>query len=44
MTTCSVVEAAGVAHGKGMQSYFCMMAIRLLELERKLTRDGIIAA
>ena len=23
-----VVEAAGITHGKGMQSYLCMMAIR----------------
>ena len=29
-----VVEAAGVAHSKGMQSYLCMIGIRLLEMRR----------
>ena len=35
-----VVEAAGVAHGKGMQSYLCMMGIRLLEMRRILKTTG----
>ena len=37
-----VVEAAGVAHGKSMQSYLCMMAIRLLEMRRLLKPTGSI--
>ena len=31
-----VLEAAGLTHGKGMQSYLCMMAVRLLEMRRVL--------
>ena len=37
-----VVEAAGVAHSKGMQSYLCMMGIRLLEMRRVLKTTGSI--
>ena len=37
-----VVEAAGVAHSKGMQSYLCMMGIRLLEMRRVLKPTGSI--
>ena len=32
----AVIDAAGVAHGKGMQSYLIMMAVRLLEMHRIL--------
>ncbi len=31
-----VLQAAGLTHGKGMQSYLCMMAVRLLEMRRVL--------
>ena len=37
-----VIEAAGLAHGKGMQSYLCMMAVRLLEMNRVLKDTGSI--
>ena len=37
-----VLLAAGLAHGKGMQSYLCMMAIRLLEMRRVLRETGSI--
>ena len=30
------IKAAGLSHGKGMQSYLTMMAIRLLEMHRVL--------
>ena len=29
-----VLETSGMSHGKGMQSYLCMMAVRLLEMRR----------
>ena len=29
-----VLDTAGLSHGKGMQSYLCMMAVRLLEMRR----------
>ncbi len=35
-----VIEAAGLTHGKGMQSYLCMMAVRLLEMRRVLKDSG----
>ena len=38
----AVIEAAGAAHGDGMKSYLCMMAIRLLELRRVLKPTGSI--
>ena len=38
----SVIGAAGLAHGKGMQSYLIMMAVRLLELRRVLKPTGSI--
>ena len=38
----SVIEAARQAHGKGMQSYLIMMAVRLLEMRRVLKSDGAI--
>ena len=37
-----VLEAAGFTHGKGMQSYLCMMAVRLLEMHRVLKDTGSI--
>ena len=37
-----VVDAARLAHGKGMQSYLIMMAVRLLELKRLLKPTGSI--
>ena len=37
-----VLEAAGLTHGKGMQSYLCMMAVRLLEMRRALKDTGSI--
>ena len=36
------IEAAGHTHGKGMQSYLCMMAVRLLEMRRVLKDTGSI--
>ena len=38
----SVIEAARQAHGKGMQSYCIMMAVRLLEMRRVLKPTGSI--
>ena len=38
----SVIEAARQAHGKGMQSYLIMMAVRLLEMRRVLKDAGSI--
>ena len=37
-----VLQAAGLTHGKGMQSYLCMMAFRLLEMRRVLKDAGSI--
>ncbi len=36
------LEAAGMTHGKGMQSYLCMMSVRLLEMHRVLKNTGSI--
>ena len=38
----SVIEAARQAHGKSMQSYLIMMAVRLIEMHRILTPTGSI--
>ena len=38
----AVIEAARQAHGKGMQSYLVMMAVRLLEMRRVLKPTGSI--
>ena len=38
----SVIGAARLAHGPGMQSYLTMMAVRLLELKRVLKPTGSI--
>ena len=37
-----VLETARLSHGKGMQSYLCMMAVRLLEMRRVLKATGSI--
>ena len=37
-----VLQTAGLTHGKGMQSYLCMMAVRLLEMRRVLKDAGSI--
>ena len=36
----SIIDAAGVAHGKGMKSYLIMMAVRLIEMRRLLKDTG----
>ena len=38
----SIIESAGLAHGKGMQAYLTMMAIRLLEMRRILKPSASI--
>ena len=38
----SIIESAGLAHGKGMQAYLTMMAVRLLEMRRVLKPTGSI--
>ena len=38
----TVIDAAGLAHGKGMKSYLVMMAVRLLEMRRVLKPTGSI--
>ena len=35
-----LLQAAGLTHGKGMQAYLCMMAVRLLEMRRVLKDTG----
>ena len=37
-----LLETAQLTHGKGMQSYLCMMAVRLLEMRRLLKDTGSI--
>ncbi len=37
-----LLETAGRTHSKGMQSYLCMMAVRLLELRRVMKDTGSI--
>ena len=37
-----LLDAAGKAHGKGIQSYLTMMAVRLLEMRRVLKATGSI--
>ena len=37
-----VLQTAGLTHGRGMQSYLCMMAVRLLEMRRVLKDTGSI--
>ncbi len=38
----SVIEAARQAHGKSMQAYLIMMAVRLIEMQRVLKETGSI--
>ncbi len=38
----SIINSAGLAHGKSMQSYLTMMAVRLLEMRRILKSNGSI--
>ena len=38
----SIIDAAGLAHGKGMQSYLVMMTVRLLEMRRLLKPTGSV--
>ena len=38
----AVIDAARQAHGKGMQSYLIMMAVRLLEIRRLLKPTGSV--
>ena len=38
----AIIDAAGLAHGKGMKSYLIMMAVRLLEMQRLLKPTGSI--
>ena len=40
--TAHVLQAAGLTHGKGMQSYLTMMAVRLMEMRRLLKPTGSI--
>ena len=37
-----IIDAAGLAHGKGMMSYLIMMGVRLLEMRRILKDTGSI--
>ena len=37
-----IIDAAGLARGKGMQSYLIMMAVRLLEMRRLLKPTGSV--
>ena len=40
--TAHVLQAARLTHGKGMQSYLTMMAVRLMEMQRVLKPTGSI--
>ena len=40
--TAQVLKTAGLTHGKGMQSYLTMMAVRLMEMRRVLKDTGSI--
>ena len=40
--TAQVLQTAGLTHGKGMQSYLTMMAVRLMEMRRLLKPTGSI--
>ena len=37
-----VIKTSGMTHGKGMQSYLTMMAVRLMEMQRVLKPTGSI--
>ena len=36
----AIIDAAGLAHGKGMKSYLSIMAVRLLEMRHLLKPTG----
>ena len=38
----AIIDAAGLAHGKGMKSYLIMMAVRVLQMKRILKPSGSI--
>ncbi len=38
----SIIDAAGLAHGRGMKSYLVMMTVRLLEMRRLLKASGSV--
>ena len=38
----AAIDAAGIAHGKGMKSYLIMMAVRLLDMRRVLKDTGSV--
>ena len=38
----SIIDSAGLSHGKGMKSYLIMMSVRLLEMSRILKSTGSI--
>ena len=38
----AIIDAAGIAHGKGMKSYLIMMGVRLLEMRRILKPTGSV--
>ena len=38
----AIIDAAGIAHGKGMKSYLIMMGVRLLEMRRLVKDTGSI--
>ena len=38
----SIIDAAGVSHGKSMKAYLIMMAVRLLEMRRLLKPTGSV--
>ena len=40
--TANLLRTAGLTHGKGMQSYLTMMAVRLMEMKRVLKATGTI--
>ncbi len=40
--TAHVIRTSGISHGKGMQSYLTMMAVRLLEMRRILKPRGSV--
>ena len=38
----AIIDAAGLAHGKGMKSYLIMMAVRIIEMQRLLKETGSV--
>ena len=37
-----MIKTSGLTHGKGMQSYLTMMAVRLMEMHRVLKPTGSV--